>query len=144
MKNKLRLNNVSTLLYQIISVVIGLFLPRLFLTAYGSDVNGLVSSITQMLSVITLLDFGVGAVVQSSLYKPLAQKDYNSISEIYSSAKRYFKIIAEILLVYIVILFIYFGFVKDTGYTPIYSITLFLFPLVLLHNIILVYVIRCC
>lgn len=124
MKNKLRLNNVSTLLYQIISVVIGLFLPRLFLTAYGSDVNGLVSSITQMLSVITLLDFGVGAVVQSSLYKPLAQKDYNSISEIYSSAKRYFKIIAEILLVYIVILFIYFGFVKDTGYTPIYSITL--------------------
>ena len=79
MKNKLRLNNVSTLLYQIISVVIGLFLPRLFLTAYGSDVNGLVSSITQMLSVITLLDFGVGAVVQSSLYKPLAQKDYKSI-----------------------------------------------------------------
>ena len=73
-----------------------------------------------MLSVITLLDFGVGAVVQSSLYKPLAQKDYNSISEIYSSAKRYFKIIAEILLVYIVILFIYFGFVKDTGCTYIF------------------------
>ena len=55
--------------------------------------------------------------------KLLAQKDYNTF-ETYSSAKRYLKIIAEILLVYIVILFIYFGFVKDTGYTPIYSITL--------------------
>lgn len=124
MKHRLRLNNFLTLVYQVISILVGLFLPRLFLSAYGSNVNGLVSSITQMLSIITLLDFGVGAVVQSSLYKPLSQNDYESISNIYSSAKKYFKVIAEILLIYIFLLFLYFGFVKNTGYTPIYTITL--------------------
>lgn len=124
MKKKLYLNNVSSILNQLISIIVGLILPRLFLSAYGSDVNGLVSSITQMLSVISILDFGVGAVVQSALYKPLSEKDYNTISNIYSAAQKYFKLIAQLLLIYIFLLCIYFGFVKNTGYNPIYSMTL--------------------
>lgn len=124
MKNKLKINNISTSIYQIFNILIGLILPRLFLLAYGSEVNGLVSSITQMLGVISLLDLGVGAVVQSSLYSPLSKKDNESISIIYSATKKYFNIIAKCLLVYILLLFIYFGIVKDTGFTPIFSITL--------------------
>lgn len=42
---------------------------------FGSELNGLVTSITQFLGFITLLEAGVGNVVQSSLYRPLAQKD---------------------------------------------------------------------
>ena len=124
MRNKLRFNNFSVFIYQIVSIIVGLFLPRLFLSKYGSDVNGLISSITQMLSIISLLDLGVGAVVQSSLYKPLSEKNYESISNIYSSAQKYFKVIAKILIVYIFILGIYFGFVKNTGFSSLFTITL--------------------
>lgn len=126
MKQKLILNNFITLIYQLTSILIGLFLPRFFLSAYGSDVNGLVSSITQMLSIISLLDFGVGAVVQSSLYKPLANKNFEKISNIYSAAQKYFQLIAKILILYIILLSIYFGFIKDTGFSQIYTITLIL------------------
>ncbi|OUQ33615.1 polysaccharide biosynthesis C-terminal domain-containing protein [Massilimicrobiota timonensis] len=126
MKYKLILNNLITLIYQIVSILIGLFLPRFFLNAYGSDVNGLVSSITQMLSIISLLDFGIGAVVQSSLYKPLSKKNFESISNIYCAAQKYFKLIARILIFYIIALVIYFGFIKDTGFSNMYTITLIL------------------
>ena len=52
-----------------------IILPRLILVAFGSDVNGLVNSIDPFLRIISLLDLGVGAVVQSSLYKPIAEND---------------------------------------------------------------------
>ncbi|MFR1295914.1 MAG: hypothetical protein ACLSBH_11075 [Coprobacillus cateniformis] len=80
----------------------------MMLITYGSDVNGLVSSITQMLGFITLLDLGIGAVVQASLYKPLSQKNNKQISLIFSSAQKYFQIIAKILLVYILGLCLYY------------------------------------
>ena len=75
-------NTFASLLSQITALVCGFILPRLFLEYYGSSVNGLINSITQFLGVISFLELGVGAVVQSSLYKPLAAQDNNQISRI--------------------------------------------------------------
>ena len=72
-KQLLALNTSSSLFNQVIQIISGFVLPRLILSTYGSDVNGLVSSITQFLQVIAFLELGVGAVVQSSLYKPLVE-----------------------------------------------------------------------
>ena len=96
---KLALNTITSLILQLVTVVCGFILPRLILESFGSDVNGLVNSITQFLGVITLLDLGVGAVVQSALYKPLTEKDTDMISKIYVSANKFFRRLAEILLV---------------------------------------------
>ena len=38
------------------------------LTYFGSEVNGLVTSMTRFLSVITFLELGIGPVIQSNLY----------------------------------------------------------------------------
>ena len=73
-KKKLLLNTCTGILKQIITVICGFILPRYFLLYYGSSVNGLISSINNFLSFITLLDLGVGAVVQANLYKPLAER----------------------------------------------------------------------
>ncbi len=117
MKRRLYLNGALSLLYKICSVIIGLIIPRLILSYYGSETNGLVTSITQLLSVISLMDLGVGAVVQSALYKPLVEKDHDKISVIYNAAHRYFKTIAGALLLYVVVLCCYYGIFK----TEIYS-----------------------
>ena len=66
-------NTIASLIAQITAIVCGFILPRFFLEYYGSDVNGLINSITQFLGIISFLELGVGAVVQSSLYKPLAE-----------------------------------------------------------------------
>lgn len=124
MKRRLYLNTVLSLVYQVFTVIIGLIIPRLILSSYGSTVNGFVQSITQMLSIISLLDLGVGTVVQASLYKPLAEKNEEEVSNIYSSAKKYFNTIAKILLIYIFCLMIYYCVFKSHEFSWLYSITL--------------------
>lgn len=124
MKRKLYLNTFISLCYQMVSAVIGLVLPRLFLIAYGSKVNGLIQSITQMLSVISLIDLGVGAVVQAALYKPLVEKDNRQVSILYSSAKKYFNLIAKILVIYVSLLILYYGFNKSDDFNWVFTGTL--------------------
>ena len=88
--SKLKLNSVLAIVNQIIIIVHGLILPRLFIGTYVSDVYGLISSATQFLGVVSLMELGIGAVVQSSLYKPLARRDSTQISKIIKSAERFF------------------------------------------------------
>ncbi len=103
-KKALLLNTLSSILNMIITLICGFVLPRFILKGFGSEVNGLVSSIGQFLSFITFLDMGVGAVVQSSFYKPLAKNDRDSISLLYVSSKRFFRRLAYVLCIYIIIL----------------------------------------
>jgi len=121
---RLALNTSTSLLQQMTSIICGFILPRLILGTFGSDVNGLVNSITQFLSVITLLDLGVGAVVQSSLYKPLADNDSDSISQIYVSATRFFKRLAYIFIVYVIVLMILYPIITKNAFSKSYNITL--------------------
>jgi O-antigen/teichoic acid export membrane protein len=97
---KLMLNTVTALVDQAVVVLCGFILPRMFLVSYGSAVNGLQASITQFLGVIVLCEMGVGAVVQSALYKPLAQKNELAISQIVCSAERFFRKLGALLLLY--------------------------------------------
>ncbi len=123
-KKKLMLNSASSLIYQFVSIICGFVLPRLFLSFYGSEVNGLVSSITQFLSFITLAECGVGAVVQSSLYKPLADNDMLSVSKIVLSSERFFKRIAYILLVYVAILMIVYPYITIESFDYLFTVVL--------------------
>lgn len=103
-KKKLYLNTVSALILQIVTFICGFILPKQILLFYGSEVNGLVISISRFLSVISLLEMGIGPVIQSNLYKPLAEKNNEMISKIIVSAEKFYKKIAYIFLVYIFIL----------------------------------------
>lgn len=123
-KKLLAKNTVASLIAQITALVCGFILPRLFLQHFGSDVNGLVSSITQFLSVISFLELGVGAVVQSSLYKPLAEKDSQQISKVMVSANKFFRRLAQILLVYVFILILFYPIIANQNFGFLYTATL--------------------
>lgn len=103
-RQKLYLNTTTALLNQVVALVCGFILPRYILVYFGSDVNGLVTSMTRFLSVISFLELGIGPVIQSNLYNPLADNDMDMISKIVVSAERFYRRIAYFFLVYIVIL----------------------------------------
>lgn len=111
---KLKLSTIANLISKFVVMISGIILPRLILVHYGSEVNGLVSSIAQFLSVITFLDLGVGAVVQSALYRPLAKNDTQQISEVLKSAKNYFRKIAYVLIIYVIFLIIFYPKIVGT------------------------------
>lgn len=127
MRNKLLFwNTASSILLQITTIVSGFVLPRFILQYYGSEINGLVCSIAQFLRIISFLEFGVGAVVQSALYKPLADKDTNQISKIIQSANSFFFRLAQILLLYVVVLMFLYPIIMEQKYDWIYTGTLIL------------------
>lgn len=107
-KKRLVWNTSSSLIFQLTTILCGFILPRLILEHYGSKVNGLVNSITQFLQIVAFLELGVGAVVQSALYKPLAEKNDQEISEVLSSANKFFRSLALIILVYVVGLILFY------------------------------------
>lgn len=104
----LRLNSVTSCLLQLTTIICGFIVPRLILGAYGSETYGLVNSITQFLQIITFMEMGVGAVVQSSLYKPLADHDKVKVSAIFRSTERFFRTIAAILVGYVLFLLLFY------------------------------------
>ena len=120
-KKLLAKNTVASLSSQITALVCGFILPRFFLQYYGSEVNGLVNSITQFLGVISFLELGVGAVVQSSLYKPLVDKNDRQISCVIASTNKFFKHLAIILLIYIVILLLVYPIIVNQNFGYIYT-----------------------
>ena len=65
-KTKASKNIIFSLLNQVVTIVVGLIVPRLIIKTYGSETNGLINSITQFLGYITLLDLGFGPVVKST------------------------------------------------------------------------------
>ena len=106
-------NIISTLILQAVTVVNGLIVPKIFIDLFGSEANGLVTSINQMLNYITLLEGGVSTVILAALFKPLRNNDEDKISAIFNATSRFFKQMGLIYIVYAVIIAAVYPFVVE-------------------------------
>lgn len=77
-------NSVFALLLQVINIGYGFLVPRFVLAYYGSELNGLVSSITQFMQYFAMLESGLAVSATYSLFKPLSDHDGTSCSRIIS------------------------------------------------------------
>lgn len=92
MKRKDFLKNIVTgFVGQLIAIVMGMIIPRIMISSYGSDVNGVVSTTVQVFSYLALLEAGIGQSARIALYKPIADRDNEKISMIFLSAESYFR-----------------------------------------------------
>lgn len=117
-------NVISNLLLQFIIVLYGFIVPKIIISSFGSDVNGLISSITQFLAYISLLESGIGPVVKASLYKPIANNDKNKIINILYSTEKFFKKIAYIFLIYILLMCVFYPFIVNKDFDYLYTVSL--------------------
>lgn len=117
------LNIVFAVLLQVVTFFRGLILPRIIIPAYGSDVNGLISSITQFLAYISLLEAGVGSIFRTSLYKPLANGDMYGVSGIINEQKRFYRKIGVAFVFYVIALCFIYPLIAKTDIDKFYIIT---------------------
>lgn len=113
---KAMMNTAVSLLLQFVTAVCGFIVPRLIIGTYGSDINGLVSSITQFLSYITLFEAGVGGVVRAALYKPLADKNTPKLSSIVNATEDFFRKISYIFVVYMALLACFYPLIVNKSF----------------------------
>lgn len=93
----LKLNTLSTLVLEFVTLISGLIMPRLILSYFGSTSNGLVSSITQFLGFSTILRAGLGGAIRAALYRPIEQNDNAGISSIMAATERHMNKICIII-----------------------------------------------
>lgn len=127
MRGKLAVKNISSsLILQLVTVICGLIVPRLIIKNFGSNVNGLINSITQFLAYITLLESGFEPVVKYILYTPIANKDKIEIENILKSSEKFFRRISYVFLAYIIILCIVLPIVNSNEFNRFFTLSLIL------------------
>ena len=122
-----RINAATTLLNQLVTTFVGVAIPWIMISHFGSEAYGATTSIAQFLAYISLFEGGIGRVARGALYGPLAQKDNEKVSGIYFAVKRFFSIIGAAFLVYALILaFFYYDIADVSGFTREYIFALVL------------------
>lgn len=87
-KNALKIV-MSSSINQIVIVLAGLIMPPLLISNYGSETNGLINSVKQMLNYFTVISVGLGAASQVALYKPLTESNWPLINTIMATLSRF-------------------------------------------------------
>ncbi|MFD2331460.1 lipopolysaccharide biosynthesis protein [Cohnella sp. GCM10020058] len=83
-------NLLFSLILQVVNALSGLILPRLFISTYGSTINGLINSIKQVLSYLYLVEAGIATSSAQALYNPLAQNNKEQINRVLTSTKEFY------------------------------------------------------
>jgi len=83
-------NSGATMLQQSVTMIAGFIVPKIMIEVYGSDINGMVSSIAQFISYFTLVEAGISGAVVYSLYRPLAERDHLAINRILVAARNFY------------------------------------------------------
>ena len=105
MRAKRIFQNVTTnLIVQMVLLGSGLIIPHLIMKNYGSEMNGMVASITQFIAYAALIELGIGNSSIIALYKPLADKNYEGISSIVTESKKMYLNSAYIYAVIILLI----------------------------------------
>lgn len=117
---------ITNLMMQAAAIIYGFVIPKIIIDYFGSDVNGLITSITQFLAYITLLESGFGPVVRSMLYKPIAKKDNATIASILKTSEKFFRRIALIFILYIIVLCFVFPVIVKSDFDTIFTVSLIL------------------
>ena len=84
-------NILTSTLSQIITLGLGIIIPRLVLVNLGSEANGLLSSVNTILGYVSLLEAGVGAASMQALYGPVAKENRSDINSILAATNIFYK-----------------------------------------------------
>lgn len=96
----------------IILPLIGFIKVRLFINAYGSDMNGLQLTVAQVITFLNICEQAYSLAFRQLLFKPLAEKDQEGVRRIYYGAVKIFRITGVIVIaasVVVALLFPYFA-----------------------------------
>lgn len=89
--NKAVVRNVSVnIAVQVFSVIAGLILPPLIVMTYGSTQNGMVASISQFITYLSIVEAGISAASVAALAKPLYNNDKYKINSILAATQNFY------------------------------------------------------
>lgn len=129
MRTKHSMKNISISLFsQVVIVILGLISRKVFLNSLGVNYLGINGLLTNILSMLALVESGIGISIVYNLYKPLADDDTDKITALVQLYRKAYGILALIVLLISVILYPFLGyFIKNGGQISNITIVYFIF-----------------
>jgi O-antigen/teichoic acid export membrane protein len=113
---------------QLVIVGLGFISRKVFLDSLGAEYLGVNGLIDNILSMLGLIESGIGVSIIYFLYKPLAENDQPKIIALIQLFKKTYAIIAIIILALSIILFPFIDkLIKNSGSIPYITIVYFIF-----------------
>ena len=113
--SRIKHNLISSLVYQLVLISLSFLLPRLYLENFGSEVNGVLSTIKQIFTYMCLLEAGVGLATTQALYKRIGEKDYKSANEVLSATHSYYIRTGIVYLAIVLVIAVFYAYVIPTS-----------------------------
>lgn len=113
--SRIKRNLTSSLIYQVVLISLSFLLPRLYLENFGSEVNGVLSTIKQIFTYLFLLEAGVGLATTQALYKRIGENDHKGASSVLSATHAYYIKTGIIYLSLVLLIAVVYAFVINTS-----------------------------
>lgn len=129
MRTENSLKNISiNIMTQIIIIALGFISRRVFLDNLGTEYLGINGLLTSILSMLSLVEGGIGLSIVYNLYKPLAENDKPKIIALVQLYKKLYLILAIAIFVLSSVLYIFLGsFIKGGTTVPFIGVVYFIF-----------------
>ena len=108
-------NVISGIGQQLLVLAFGLILPRLFIVGYGSEMNGLLSSVSQVYVYVSLIGGGIGTAALQALYSTTAANDHQATNGILAATHQVYKRAGAVYLSVVIILSAVYPLVIDAS-----------------------------
>ncbi len=118
------INIVTSLIYQILVLLVGFYVPRLIIQTYGSRINGLNSTISQILNIINFLQAGLVGASIYEMYSQIANNDNDGEASIYYASKHHFDRLSSYFFLLSIFIIPYLHFSKSGEELKLYEIVL--------------------
>lgn len=93
------INSGANILALIMMLIPNIIIRKIFLGALGSELLGLTSLYTNMISWLSIFDMGIGTAIVFSLYKPYVNNDYEVIKSYINFYGKFYRKIGLLILI---------------------------------------------
>ena len=96
-KNSMR-NMITSISSNIVTIIIGLLAQAIFIKIMGIEYLGLNGLFTNIISMLGIVELGIGSAIIYNLYKPIAINDVETIKSLMNFYKKSYNIIGIVVL----------------------------------------------
>ncbi len=111
MKRRAILNFIASTSYQLLSLLIGLLLPKYYTELYGSVYNGLNQLTSQVMNLLSVLQYGISAAAVQQMFKHIAKDDKEAIAGIYQDTGKQYRNMGYIFICAIIPIALLFPYI---------------------------------
>lgn len=129
MRVKNSLKNISiSIATQIIITLLGFISRKVFLDSLGTEYLGVNGLLTNVLSMLSLVESGIGVSITYNLYKPLAENDKENIIALVQLYKKLYGILAILIFLLSLTLYPFLGIlINNSSNIPFIGVIYFIF-----------------